>query len=738
MAIYKNKDIETNINERGVELGNINVNFYTEDNGTASIRIKMKKQDGTSIDFNKTDMLPRLDLYAQDGSIFTKEPVDIILADQGLIQYKVSDYVIRHEGKMDCKLFLVNGNESVHVANFYFVIKDSGITGAVGKEIKVEVLEDMVEKILVDNVDKFKGKDANPEEVKTLLEPYAENVAKQEFEKLSTAKQVDSEVIHARGSDKSLENRLKNSNYIPTKDEMNTKVIATHYSKKPMVTFIDDDGRTEVLQKWEPILQEKGNKLTVALVSSWLENKSDTVMQWEDVHRLKEQYGVEFVNHTHEHKHAQQISDAEVDEEFKKNKEILKREGLTHDIIVQPFGENTDSVRRISRKYAKANVSVKEGINTLPLDTYRLFRISLGEDLYTTFEQYKAILDDAISKNAWVIFKSHSQYTSFNENQLQLIIQIIDYCREKGFVEATMEEGLRDRGNLIDVGDYTTRVQGSDYYILDKEGKIYSNKFGVSYREIGNKGSDINSPISAFDSGTTLEQVYGSKTAGFPDNKAGTLKTYKANSEYYSFQFYFPYENNNVYKRILDRTTLKWGEFVKQNADFTVTSTKNSLNNTPASEFILGTTKEIVQTINASGFPENKAGTLETNRLHPLSYSYQLYYVYDNNHIYKRFYNSTNNWTNWERIDNTKFNISLRETVNIVVPANSIKYVNITVAGITNYDNVVVTPSSGIEEGLMFNGYISGNNNVRLSLYNTTPNDITTNRPYKIDIIKNS
>src|SRR5699024_5866180 len=141
-----NKDIETNINERGAELGNINVNFYTEDNGTASIRIKMKKQDGSSINFNKTDMLPRLDLYARDDSIFTKEPVDIVFAEQGLIQYKVSHYDIRHEGKMDCKLFLENRKESVHVANFYFVIKNSGITGAVGKEIRVEILEDMVRK----------------------------------------------------------------------------------------------------------------------------------------------------------------------------------------------------------------------------------------------------------------------------------------------------------------------------------------------------------------------------------------------------------------------------------------------------------------------------------------------------------------------------------------------------------------------------------------------------------------
>ena len=157
MEIYKNKDIEANINERGVDLGNINVNFYTEDNGVASIRIKIKKQDGTSVNFNETDMLPRLDLYAKDGSIFKNEPVNIVLPEYGFIQYKVSDYVIRHEGKMDCKLFLENDTESVHVANFYFVIKDSEITGAIGKEIKVELLEDIVYKILNEHVDKFKG-----------------------------------------------------------------------------------------------------------------------------------------------------------------------------------------------------------------------------------------------------------------------------------------------------------------------------------------------------------------------------------------------------------------------------------------------------------------------------------------------------------------------------------------------------------------------------------------------------
>ena len=208
MAIYKNKDIQANINERGVELGNINVNFYTEDNGTASIRIKIRNQQGVPINFNNTDMLPRLDLYAKDGSIFTKEPVDIVLPEQGLIQYKVPDYVIRHEGKMDCKLFLENGNESVHVANFYFVIKDSGVTGAVGKEIKVDILDDKVKKVLLDNIETFR---ADPIETADYLKPTVIDSAKEEFERLSTAKQVDSEVINARGDFDNLNQRLNDS-----------------------------------------------------------------------------------------------------------------------------------------------------------------------------------------------------------------------------------------------------------------------------------------------------------------------------------------------------------------------------------------------------------------------------------------------------------------------------------------------------------------------------------------------
>lgn len=160
--IKKIIDVNTNINISSVENGFIGANFYTEDDGSAYIRITIKNNNEV-LDFTKTDMLPRLDLFCSDGSIFTNEPIDIVYPEKGVIQYKVSDNVIQHAGKMDAKLFLGNKDDSVHVANFYFTISDSGMTGPIGKEVHVDSLKGLVEQVMRQNAlglldDKFLSK----------------------------------------------------------------------------------------------------------------------------------------------------------------------------------------------------------------------------------------------------------------------------------------------------------------------------------------------------------------------------------------------------------------------------------------------------------------------------------------------------------------------------------------------------------------------------------------------------
>ena len=166
METYKTSTVNTIINENGVDLGSINVNLYTMDNKTSVIDIHIKKkniinenQEYISVNFNQTKFEPVLHVFAQDGSIFTNEPLEIVKAEEGFVRYIIPEYITKHVGQMQCKLFLENpeNNDSTHVANFYFTVNDSGITKSVGKEIRVELLDDIVEKVMKDNVDIFKG-----------------------------------------------------------------------------------------------------------------------------------------------------------------------------------------------------------------------------------------------------------------------------------------------------------------------------------------------------------------------------------------------------------------------------------------------------------------------------------------------------------------------------------------------------------------------------------------------------
>src|SRR5699024_2347476 len=147
MAIFKNKDIEANINERTVELGKMNANFYTEDEQTASIRMFIK-WNNHPVNLNKINMKPVLSLFMQDESIFEGEKVEVVIPEKGIIQYKIPSNVIKHIGKVNVKLFLENENESIHVANFNFTITDSGIEEPVRKELSFNLVDETVRKIV--------------------------------------------------------------------------------------------------------------------------------------------------------------------------------------------------------------------------------------------------------------------------------------------------------------------------------------------------------------------------------------------------------------------------------------------------------------------------------------------------------------------------------------------------------------------------------------------------------------
>ena len=156
MAIYKSKDITTNIESEKMSVNNSDTYFYTEDKGSAALRIFINHRK-TAFNLDNTNLKPVLDLFHTDGSIWLDEPLEVIMSDKGLLQYNIPNNVIAHAGQIKAKLFLRNAEQSVHVANFTFDIKDSGIEGAIEKEISVNIVDDAVKRIMNEQPELFKG-----------------------------------------------------------------------------------------------------------------------------------------------------------------------------------------------------------------------------------------------------------------------------------------------------------------------------------------------------------------------------------------------------------------------------------------------------------------------------------------------------------------------------------------------------------------------------------------------------
>lgn len=443
-------------------------------------------------------------------------------------------------------------------------------------------------------------------------------------------------------------------------DSPNKEIISGR-NRKPMITIIDDDGRSTFLSKWEPILQEKYFKIDIAVITGSVGTAN--FMTWEQIERLKEEYNIDLLNHTHNHLHLAEQTETIVREEFETSSQILKARGHRYDVVVPPYGSTSATVRQVAREYCRAAVHIEYPINIKinvpPLYTFQLPRVSLmpssGE--MGSVETYTAYIDDAIENNGWLIFMTHSQYASFDTEKVRAVI---DYANASGIKWVSTREGLDRIGNLIDTGDYIG--SGAEYYILDADGAVHSKSYGIQYR-VENTNFDFYTPITAFQQNFTHRTsilLTNPTVSLFPRSTGGTLETYRGSTDSLSFQLYFVYNRNEVYKRRWLTTTSEWGlfELIVNQLEFDVLNgayTESTLNrysaDTNISEFLNNkVTTFAVNTAGATGFPDNKAGIVTVYKVGGNGWYRQEFRRYMSNELWSRYVDTSGEWTSWVKI----------------------------------------------------------------------------------------
>jgi lysophospholipase L1-like esterase len=163
----------------------------------------------------------------------------------------------------------------------------------------------------------------------------------------------------------------------------------------------------------------------------------------------------------------------------------------------------------------------------------------------------------------------------------------------------------------------------------------------------------IDTPITDFAYGDTIEQISVAIAAGFPEAKPGKLKTYRAKEDTdYSYQMFKVYRSNNMYIRRVEFGVFK--EFVG------VGNIELALNfasgEKPITAYPWGISYSAMQSSSTGvyGLPDNLGGTVVTYRTQATNpYNYQMLYQYSTNFIFSRYVQTDGSWSAWKCMNPT-------------------------------------------------------------------------------------
>ncbi|WP_053091801.1 BppU family phage baseplate upper protein [Staphylococcus haemolyticus] len=708
---YKLKDININFTAETAEIGDINTRFYTEDDGSAYIRMTING-DSKPFDFTKTDLVPKLTLFAKDGSIFGNELVEIVLPDKGVIQYKVSDNVIKHAGRMNAILLLVNDERSIHAANFYFTIKDSGLIGAIGKEIEVDSLKSIVKEVMSNNAMGLLTEDYR----KQLLDNIQKFLLDNEDTFKGKAGDIPEEIVDARGRSNSLKEEM---------DRIENKTYTKNSNKvRPLVSFYLDDG----YQNDYDVVYPKAKSLNIP-ITACLYNTSELLSTPDKLNELIDN-GWEIHSHTAHHVDLDKMTYEEQKKEMYDNIMYYKNIGIDLKGICYPKGYSNEHTPKAARQFFEVGMSSIPGINSSPIDTYYVKRdLTDQTDMNKMKERVDKILADG---KGWLVFYSHTNIFKQNTEVRDRYFEMMDYVKSKDIECATVHDAMKVYGNTLDIGD----VKYSENYLkVGSDGVLDTSNLPIIYnKNLTNvssiKGTDFK------DGKITITSFDLSKKSDIPfDSGVGTLYTdrrFELN-EYGQRAFQrFEGIDGTIVQRVYNGG--KWSDWSTVGGMNTVRGTFNSASVITDFPKFKRTTFAVLAGDNA-GFPE-QIGTVETNRFSSADVlGYQLFYPYNRNYFYKRYW-TTNGWSDWDKISST---LGLAQSFDFGdIEANSTRTYSFTINGVNDNDVPSINFSQGLANGLIPFIYTAGNNTIVVKIINVYNNKTTIGtRPIRIKVLKN-
>lgn len=530
-----------------------------------------------------------------------------------------------------------------------------------------------------------------------------------------------------KGSVNELNSQIKDIEKYDTGNPRHVK-YKNNGDNRPIISFIDDDGKKEVYSRLLPIMKAKNIKFGAAIITSFI----GTNTAYMTLEQLKEcKSNMETLSHMVDV--ATNILDSYTPEQqryqLKESQAWLNSNGFKCKGLVYPQNTSDKDVRRIASEYYDFQTGILGFNESNFINTEQIKRIAFGswEDGNpelngldkTSLAYAKACVDKCLNEKSWLIFMTHIANQPISKDSE--LGELIDYIKLKNIEILAPTEAIKVKGNIFNLGSK------DDEYIIYDKGKFESNV--INYLNLSDNSSLL-SNANQLKAGKTYVCGASFGQLDYPDD--GTLICHIGEKNIDNS--YRMLISKNHYDRIyISRCDSNgtWKPF-KLNGAINFATANSITNDTLPSAIPLGITHCQISD-NTLGFPGNGKGLLicnnniyNINGAIPQGWQTRIFQELESNNIYVSCSKWGDLWTEWGNI-NPKFKKITLSMPKTTITANSYTDVKITYSGLKPTTSVISgSPSWGIDVPmLLYNVFIAEADTITIRLFNLNSNDKT-------------
>ena len=273
----------------------------------------------------------------------------------------------------------------------------------------------------------------------------AESVWKQYADKLIPAGGSTGQVL-AKASAQDMDLYWADGTTTQTETTPHMLTNAGRSKKKAIVSFVDDDCRSEAYTVLFPLVQELGMPYTVACPAGLMGKTGRmTVEQLQEMARS----GVTVACHTMTETDMEQDTPETLEATLQQFEAEMRRWGIRG---VRSYayvnGRYKADCLNTVKKHFDLGLTVEKGINQIPYESCRMKRVEVfPKNKSYTLEDVKAWVDKAVQDGGWLILMTHAWYTTFDAAQLK---ELVGYIRASGAELMDLYDALDATGNVVE------------------------------------------------------------------------------------------------------------------------------------------------------------------------------------------------------------------------------------------------------------------------------------------------